>query len=85
MYNYNCRVCGLLQESLPWGEDEITPSFEICVCCGTEFGNDDATISAVYRSRDIWLKNGAQWFMRKFKPVFWNLEEQLNHIPLLYR
>jgi hypothetical protein len=38
--SYCCRICGLKQDFKPWGEDGKTPAFEICSCCGVEFGND---------------------------------------------
>lgn len=80
--NCICRVCGLLQDTPPWGEDGITPSFEICVCCGVEFGNDDATIAAIHKKREEWLGKGANWFMSRFKPTKWNVTQQLAQIPI---
>ncbi len=80
--NNICRVCGLFQESPPWGEDGDTPSFEICACCGVEFGNDDSTIVAIHRTRKEWLNKGAKWFISKFKPLNWNLAQQLSQIPI---
>lgn len=39
-----CRVCGLDQDENPWGEDNASPTFDICACCGTEFGYHDFTL-----------------------------------------
>src|SRR5215471_12008674 len=36
-----CRVCGLLLESPPWGDDGRTPLFEYCPCCGGEWDQPD--------------------------------------------
>lgn len=36
--SFYCRVCGLYLGYQPWGEDGKTPSYEICPCCGVEFG-----------------------------------------------
>ena len=82
---YACHVCGLLQDSPPWGEDGETPLFEICACCGVEFGYGDATIIAVHRTRDRWLEKGAKWFMPKFKPIDWSLGRQLAQIPEMFK
>ena len=76
-----CRVCGLPQKEPPWGEDGNTPNFEICPCCGTEFGYEDTTLSGVLRARDRWISGGAVWFSSKLRPPEWDLEDQLIHVP----
>jgi hypothetical protein len=58
--NYYCRVCGLIQDDPPWGNDNNTPSFNICSCCGVEFGYEDATLNAIKNYRTTWLANGAE-------------------------
>lgn len=65
---YYCRVCGLYHVPPPWGLDNKTPSFEICVCCGVEFGYEDTTDEMVEQYRDEWLRSGAQWLIKKKKP-----------------
>jgi hypothetical protein len=77
--NYYCRVCGLKESEPPWGEDGKTPSFNICSCCGTEFGYQDCQPSAILKQRQKWLDAGAKWFRPDKKPEHWNLEEQLSH------
>ncbi len=47
MNEHNCRVCGLYIDDLPWGEDGNCPTYEICSCCGVEFGNEDYTVESV--------------------------------------
>ena len=66
--NFQCRICGLIQSDLPWGEDGKTPSFDICSCCGVEFGYQDATIYAIKRYRQKWISEGAKWFQPESKP-----------------
>lgn len=80
-----CRVCGLSQEDLPWGEDGKTPSFEICHCCGVEFGYEDSSVDCVKRFRADWILKGSNWFDDKEKPPNWNLKEQLKNIPEEFR
>lgn len=58
--NY-CRVCGYEPTDAPWGPDGTDPSWEICPCCGVEFGYEDATASGVVRFREQWLGAGAPW------------------------
>ena len=82
---YICRVCGLIQNDLPWGEDQKTPSFNICDCCGTEFGYDDVTLQAIRKSRTRWLSQGAEWFNSKSKSQNWIIEKQLKQIPIRFQ
>jgi hypothetical protein len=81
---YYCRVCGLNMDESPWGEDGHTPNYEICPCCGCEFGNDDYTLDSVKRYRGTWLENGAKWFNIKKKPINWDIEKQLLNVPKDY-
>lgn len=76
-----CRVCGLVQLDPPWGEDGKNPSFEICACCGTEFGYEDVLLKSVHANRKKWLEGGAQWVDKKEKPENWSIEEQFKNIP----
>jgi hypothetical protein len=76
-----CRVCGLLQDEPPWGEDGRTATFDICVCCGVEFGYEDSTRESVRRYRQAWLDKGGRWQNPKKRPANWSLEAQLNEIP----
>lgn len=72
-----CRVCGLFQEDPPWGADGKTATFNICDCCGVEFGYGDATSETINRFRQQWINNGAKWSDPKAKPTGWNLSTQL--------
>lgn len=84
--NKICRICGLYTENfLPWGENGESPSYDICFCCGTEFGYEDNNLKAILSNREKWLNNGANWFNPDKKPDNWNLEEQLSHIPEKYK
>lgn len=79
-----CRVCGLLQSAPPWGANGNEPTFEICDCCGVEFGYEDSTPSSASRYRQAWLARGSPWFEPKERPANWSLGEQLRHVPLVY-
>jgi hypothetical protein len=81
---FHCRVCGLRLEEPPWGEDGRTPLFDLCPCCGVEFGYQDASLKGVRAYRSRWLEQGAPWDMPKQRPADWNLDEQLAQIPQSY-
>ncbi len=76
-----CRVCGNPQADPPWGEDNQSPTYEICDCCGVEFGYGDCTPKAIKVFRDRWLVTGGNWKYPKYKPDNWSLEEQMKNIP----
>ncbi|NWA64104.1 hypothetical protein HX773_24715 [Pantoea sp. B9002] len=78
---YFCRVCGLEQLDPPWGDDGKSATFDICDCCGVEFGYEDATLSGIKRYREKWLTNGAKWNITKSIPDNWMLHQQLKNIP----
>ena len=78
---YVCPVCGydkLTEE--PYDQDR-NPSYEICKCCGFEFGfDDDSEGSSLESYRQKWINGGAKWFNVKAKPEDWNLKKQLEQI-----
>lgn len=78
-----CRVCGLhFDDFCPWGESGKEPSYDICPCCGIEFGYGDETRRTVLSYRKFWFENnGAQWFHPEDKPKNWSLVEQFKNIP----
>ncbi len=57
------------------------PSYDVCPCCGFEFGFDDEPDTASPQSfeeyRGEWIRDGCQWFDLSKKPGEWNLEMQL--------
>jgi hypothetical protein len=74
-----CFVCGLRQSSAPWGDDGQSPGFEICPCCGTEFGYEDATDVGVFRARSRWRERKYAWLDPRAKPSEWDPESQLEN------
>lgn len=84
IYNENiyCRICGYKYsiDSPTWYDDE-TPSHDICICCGVQFGYEDDTYQGVVEYRNYWIKNGSKWFIKKYMPENWDLQTQLNNIP----
>jgi len=85
MIEHNCRICGLYIEEPTWGKNGSCPTYEICPCCGVEFGNDDYTIKSTKEYRAKWLSEGATWFYKKEKPDNWDIEKQIENIPKAFR
>jgi hypothetical protein len=66
---YMCPVCFF---------DKLTEApkdYNICDCCGTEFGNDDELRSYAELRAD-WIARGARWFYEP-APALWNPWRQL--------
>lgn len=84
--NIFCRICGYEYpvDNPAWYDDE-SPSHDICICCGVEFGYDDTNYKAVLDYRNHWLNSGAKWFSPGKRPKDWILEEQLKSIPERWR
>ncbi len=78
-----CPVCGW--QGLIEALDEPMSTYEICSCCGTEFGYDLSYFSEVKEIRRRWLVSGAPWFYNSSdvfpaKPENWSqdiAEEQI--------
>jgi hypothetical protein len=82
---YTCRICGLHRDEPPWGPDGVSPTFEICDCCGVEFGYEDSTLDGVKRYRQEWVSGGCEWFVPKAKPDGWTWEQQKGNVPKRFR
>lgn len=64
-----CPVCAYT--ALPYPPND----YNICPCCGTEFGNDDSFMSHE-ELRRAWIAQGARWFFGQ-APMGWNPYLQL--------
>jgi hypothetical protein len=57
------------------------PSYEVCACCGFEFGNDDNPGTSAPASFEEyireWIRLGCVWFDPTKKPPGWQLMDQL--------
>ena len=56
-------------------------SYEVCDCCGYEFGNDDnpGTSSPISfeEYRNEWQISGCKWFKEVKRPINWNFNDQM--------
>jgi hypothetical protein len=70
---HTCPVCAYSEMPDP-AED-----FNICPCCGTEFGYDDDFGVTHGELRARWVAQGAPWFSRATPPpVNWSASRQLS-------
>ena len=77
--NHRCPVCGYSELSEP------PENYEICPCCGTEFGYDDR-LSTHAELRRHWLLTGGPWFdFGTPIPANWNPYEQVLRAGYGYR
>lgn len=82
---YTCPACGFPDLDEPPWSDTAGPSLEICICCGIQFGYDDAcgddpdnrqTFYAEWR--DTWIANNMPWFsVETVPPLNWDPVKQL--------
>jgi hypothetical protein len=71
----HCPICGFGPFSETYASaQELRFSFDICPCCGCEYGYDD--IESHYLN---WAASGFQWFNPKLKPEDWCIEAQLKY------
>ncbi len=85
---YICPVCGYSElEESPYDKFGDS-SFEICPCCGTEFGYHDFVknkkdLTLRWKSlREKWLRKNAKWHFPEKKPKKWSLKEQLKNLKI---
>lgn len=78
-----CPVCGFDGLEAPPRGRAGGGSFEICPCCGFQFGvtDDDRGITpAVWRA--AWVRNGMPWRSKGIpKPRGWDARKQLGQLP----
>jgi hypothetical protein len=74
---YMCPVCGWGGLYEPSHDRFGGGSFEICPCCGVEFGYHDSTKSHSVL-REEWIANGARWHANdEPPPAAWSPVAQL--------
>ncbi|PZE23135.1 hypothetical protein DEI86_15510 [Curtobacterium sp. MCBD17_028] len=78
---YRCPVCRYPGLYEPARNRYGLPSFDICPCCGYQFGVSDDDRGIDYdRWRQNWLDLGAPWWSRESPPEGWDLERQLRDV-----
>jgi len=79
---FTCPICGCRELEKPPRSETTGGSYEICPCCGFEFGyhDEDQGISdQEWRRR--WVAMGMPWFDRSTRPPLgWDPVEQLRRL-----
>lgn len=81
--NYICPICGYDGLDEPPYDEFGFGSWEICSCCGFEFGieNENGASKSLFDMlRKRWIEFGAKWKYPEDQPEGWNLELQLKNI-----
>ena len=79
---YKCPVCGFNELKEPAYDKFGCSSFNICPCCGTEFGYHDSKISHKVL-REKWVIACTPFHFEKEKPKNWDPKKQLENAGLL--
>lgn len=80
-----CRVCGYDNGEPPWGADGKNPTFDICPCCGVEWGYEDNNPDSTRKYRQTWRDRGAPWSDRHEPHDDLTVEQRLAKVPELFR
>jgi hypothetical protein len=77
---YVCPVCGWPELAEAPRDESGAASFEICPCCGFEFGFDDDDQGTTYEvARARWVGEGTKWWSAsRPAPADWKAVEQLD-------
>ena len=79
-----CPVCGYDQLDEPPYDEYGFPSYEVCSCCGFEYGFDDGSRGYTFEKyRKEWIDKGYKYFNKLKEPPMWGytkLIEQLKNI-----
>lgn len=84
---YYCPVCGFQLHRPAWITDH-SPSFEICPCCGLQFGYDDFALDPSDREnirkswRNKWIEGGMKFWSVRRRPANWDPLLQLRNADL---
>jgi hypothetical protein len=77
-----CPLCGYPGLDRPAYDEYGCSSFDICACCGVQFGYDDSRTPHL-ELRRRWLARGAPWhYARDPPPAGWSPIEQLKEAGL---
>lgn len=76
MGKFICPVCGYKGLDEPAYNEYGDPSYEICPCCGFEYGFDDHSEGYTFESyREKWIKEGYRFNRKENEPKDWNADK----------
>lgn len=83
--SFPCPICGNELGADPWKDNY--PTYDICACCGIEFGYEDSRPTPEERKsrhaelRQDWMDRGMPWWSTITPaPIGWDAREQLDRI-----
>lgn len=81
-WGFHCPVCGYMYLSRPPHGSTGGASYEICPCCGIQFGYDDDDLGVSYSNwLEKWISNGMTWFSKSVPPPEgWSAIDQKNNM-----
>lgn len=76
-----CPVCGYDKlAEVPYDQYGY-PSYEICPCCGFEYGFDDSSEGKTFEEyRNEWIKNGYPFYDNEVLPKNWSEVDMLKQL-----
>jgi len=82
MTHHTCPVCGFDGLEEPPTTPECGDSYEICSCCGFQFGVSDGDRGFTYEGwRQAWISNGMRWWSTsRAAPPGWDPVAQLRRV-----
>lgn len=76
---FTCPICGYPELERPPYNSHGSPDFDICPCCGLEFGYDDADGDHA-GLRAAWVRDGMTWWAEDPPaPAGWDPSAQLKN------
>ncbi len=80
--NYICPICGFDKLFEPPFDKFSCGSFEICPCCGTEFGYHllNSDMQKIISLRKAWINNGMIFKKKERIPAIWKANEQIKNL-----
>lgn len=77
--SHSCPVCGFARLAEAPRSPSGGASYEICPCCGFQFGYDDDARGVTYLThREQWIQGGLKWWSRgQPAPANWDPQAQL--------
>ena len=82
MSSHICPVCGFDGLDEPPTTPECGDSYEICSCCGFQFGVSDGDRGFTYEGwRQAWISGGMRWWSTsRPAPPGWDPDAQLRRV-----
>lgn len=79
---HTCPVCGWPELQEPPRSPTGAASFELCPCCGFEFGYDDDDQGVTYeQARARWIAGGMKWWSgTRPSPEDWDPLKQITAV-----